>query len=112
MAKWSIDALTKKLLDPGAFRPLLPAIFHHVAYSPDPAVIFELLRLLVLLREPYSPFPLLTRIGAVSAAGQFPPGIRGDGDGGVPAGHIRVCVSAWSCCRASTRRVFPRGDDE
>ena len=57
VATWSIDALTKKLLDPGAFRPLLPAIFHHVAYSPDPAVIFELLRLLVLLRDRIPRFP-------------------------------------------------------
>ena len=34
-----------------------PAIFHHVAYSPDPAVIFELLRLLVLLRDRIPRFP-------------------------------------------------------
>ena len=57
VAKWSIDALAKKLLEPGAFRPLLPAIFHRVAYSPDPAVILELLRLLVLLRDRIPGFP-------------------------------------------------------
>ena len=109
VAKWSIDSIAKKLLDAGAFRSLIPAIFHRVAYSQDPAVIYELLRLLVALRDRSSTFPLLTRIGTLSAAGQFPSDLRGDGDGSVPRG-ISMCAFRRGLAAEHLRGGYSRGE--
>ena len=109
VAKWSIDSIAKKLLDARAFHPLVPAVFHRVAYSQDPAVIYELLRLLVLLCDRISTFPLFSRNGSFVSARQFPSDLRGDGDGGFPRG-LPMCPFRRGVAAAHLRGGYSRGE--